>query len=36
MTFVDIFNSTLTFVLLLGVGFTLLFFIDTRRPSKKK
>lgn len=36
MTFVEIFNSWVTFILLLGVGFTLLFFMDTRRSPKRK
>jgi len=36
MTFIDIFNSNLTFILLLGVGFSLWFFMDVRRRSPKK
>lgn len=36
MTFVDIFNSNLTFLLLLGVGFSVWFLIDTRRRPPKK
>lgn len=36
MTFLDIFNSWITFMLLLGVGFALLFFTDVKSIKKEK
>jgi len=34
MTFIDFFNSWITFLTLIGVGFALLFFTNAKKSSK--